>query len=276
MEEAQYYLGSRNGMREDSPFVRWFKEGRKYQLGSVLVTQQPGAVGAELISQCDNFFVFHLLSSIDLDELGRANLHYSPDILPTLASEPMPGNCYLWSGRGMSMVTCARILGFRDLVEESRATASGERPEIRERETVLPGRNGNAQKSPRPQSDVPTEGSTVRHDPRPTTPGRKSSALLRPGAPPPYLMANDCAVAETSGPGVHEPEQIQGPEQVLPETAADIDRAVQDILRRLLLKNRPIPSFRPRANPEQRVWFHRPGSGRTGWREEGGDQGRGG
>ncbi|MBX7244645.1 MAG: ATP-binding protein [Candidatus Sumerlaeaceae bacterium] len=118
LEEAQYYL-SREAMREDSPFVRWFKEGRKYQLGSIIVTQQPSAIGHELISQCDNFFVFHLLSGFDLDSLGRANLHYSQDILTSLASEPIPGNCFFWSSRGHSMVTSTRILEFADVVRQS-------------------------------------------------------------------------------------------------------------------------------------------------------------
>lgn len=116
-EEAQFYLGDAK-LREDSAFVRWFKEGRKFKLGSVLVTQQPGAIGAELISQCDNFFVFHLLSRVDLDALGKANLHYAGDITTSIGHEPIAGNCYLWSGRGLSFVTCTRILHFARLVEE--------------------------------------------------------------------------------------------------------------------------------------------------------------
>lgn len=117
-EEAQFYLGE-GRLGEDSPFVRWFKEGRKFSLGSVLVTQQPGSVGAELISQCDNFFVFHLLSQTDLTALATANLHYAGDIATSIGHEPIPGNCYLWSSRGLSFVTCARIMHFRDLVEET-------------------------------------------------------------------------------------------------------------------------------------------------------------
>lgn len=124
LEEAQFYLGGRD-LQEDSPFVRWFKEGRKYKLGSVLVTQQPGAVGAELISQCDNFFVFHLLSQIDLEALGRANMHYTRDIITAIGSEPIPGNCYLWSSRGLSFVTCGRILAFSELVGRAGGSAPG-------------------------------------------------------------------------------------------------------------------------------------------------------
>jgi len=137
LEEAQYYLGSREA-REDSPFVRWFKEGRKYQLGSVIVTQQPGAVPVELISQCDNFFVFHLLSGVDLDALGRANFHYSSDILNMIASEPIPGNCYLWSSRGLSVVTCARILSFSQLVAEDQNKAREGMPSEQVAQDVAP------------------------------------------------------------------------------------------------------------------------------------------
>lgn len=128
-EEAQFYLeGQSHG--GDSPFVRWFKEGRKYKLGSILVTQQPGAIPTGLTSQCDNFFVFHLLSRIDLDSLGRANLHYAEDILTALAAEPIPGYCYLWSGRGLPFITCAKILPFSEVVgKEAQAQAPGaERP----------------------------------------------------------------------------------------------------------------------------------------------------
>ena len=49
IEEAQTVLGaggpgsgSGSAPAEDSPFVSWVKEGRKYGLGAVLVTQQPG------------------------------------------------------------------------------------------------------------------------------------------------------------------------------------------------------------------------------------------
>lgn len=117
-EEAQFYLGGRR-LREDSPFVRWFKEGRKFSLGSILVTQQPGAIGPELISQCDNFFVFHLLSKVDLDALAVSNLHYGGDIASSISQEPIPGNCFLWSGRGLAFVTCARILEFAKVVAEA-------------------------------------------------------------------------------------------------------------------------------------------------------------
>jgi uncharacterized protein len=73
------------------------KEGRKYDLGAVLVTQQPGSIPSELLSQGDNFFVFHLLSAGDLTALKKANAHFSDDLLAALLNEPLVGHGIFWS-----------------------------------------------------------------------------------------------------------------------------------------------------------------------------------
>lgn len=97
VEEAQTVLAPGATSAEDSPFVSWVKEGRKYGLGAVLVTQQPGSIPPELLSQGDNFFVFHLLSAGDLAALKRANAHFSDDLLATLLNEPLVGHGIFWS-----------------------------------------------------------------------------------------------------------------------------------------------------------------------------------
>jgi DNA helicase HerA-like ATPase len=56
IEEAQNVLSAEK-MKEDSPFVEWAKEGRKYNLGAILVTQQPRAISDQLLSQGDNFLL---------------------------------------------------------------------------------------------------------------------------------------------------------------------------------------------------------------------------
>lgn len=96
IEEAQSVLGASN-QSEDGPFVSWVKEGRKYDLGALLITQQPGSLPQELLSQGDNFFVFHLLSAGDLIALKKANAHFSDDLLATLLNEPLVGNGIFWS-----------------------------------------------------------------------------------------------------------------------------------------------------------------------------------
>jgi hypothetical protein len=96
LEEAQSVLGGASSHGE-GPFVAWVKEGRKYDLGAVLVTQQPGSISSELLSQGDNWFVFHLLSAGDLRSLKNANAHFSDDLLSSLLNEPLVGHGVFWS-----------------------------------------------------------------------------------------------------------------------------------------------------------------------------------
>lgn len=110
IEEAQSVLGKR--LEETSPFVEWVKEGRKYELGAILITQQPGSMAPELLSQADNWFCFHLLSEGDAATLGKYNSHFSHDILAHLISEPIQGNCYMWSAPKQPFVLPVRIRDF--------------------------------------------------------------------------------------------------------------------------------------------------------------------
>jgi DNA helicase HerA-like ATPase len=95
VEEAQSVLDERSPASE--PYVAWVKEGRKYDLGALLITQQPGSIPIELLSQGDNWFLFHLLSSADLVAAKKANAHFSDDLLSSLLNEPIPGQGLLWS-----------------------------------------------------------------------------------------------------------------------------------------------------------------------------------
>ncbi len=115
VEEAQTVLGS-SGSSGEGPYVSWVKEGRKYDLGAMLITQQPGSIANEILSQGDNWFVFHLLSSGDLQALKRANAHFSDDILSTLLNEPLVGHGIFWSSAGgKSYPVPVRILSFETL-----------------------------------------------------------------------------------------------------------------------------------------------------------------
>jgi DNA helicase HerA-like ATPase len=108
LEEAQAVLGDRTLDNHDI-YVRWVKEGRKYGLGALMITQQPGAISSHLVSQGDNFFAMHLLAQRDLDVLGAANAHYTPEILEFLRTEPVKGNCYFWSAPDQPYVVGVRI-----------------------------------------------------------------------------------------------------------------------------------------------------------------------
>lgn len=117
IEEAQSVLSKYAS--ESSPFVSWTKEGRKYELGSILVTQQPGAISSKLLSQGDNFFAFHLISASDLKELQKVNSNFSDDILSLILNEPIKGNAYFWSAPDQPFVISSRILNFEKYAEDT-------------------------------------------------------------------------------------------------------------------------------------------------------------
>jgi len=95
VEEAQTILNERASAAE--PFIAWVKEGRKYDLGSFMITQQPGSIPHEILSQGDNWFLFHLLSASDLNNVYKANAHFSEDLLSGVLNEPIPGQGVFWS-----------------------------------------------------------------------------------------------------------------------------------------------------------------------------------
>lgn len=112
-EEAQNVLNRKAVEIGDSIFVRWAKEGRKYNLGLIYVTQQPGAIADEIVSQTDNFFVMHLLGENDVKALVRANRHYGGVIAHFLTSETVVGNAYIYSAPYQPFVFPAHIWEFK-------------------------------------------------------------------------------------------------------------------------------------------------------------------
>jgi uncharacterized protein len=116
VEEAQAVLHEKATAAE--PYIAWVKEGRKYDLGAVLVTQQPGSIPVEILSQGDNWFIFHLLSTADLGSLQRANAHFSNDILSTILNEPIPGQGVFWSSvGGKPYPVPLRVLSFEKMYQ---------------------------------------------------------------------------------------------------------------------------------------------------------------
>jgi hypothetical protein len=134
IEEAQSVLNETAASTE-GPYVTWVKEGRKYDLGAVLITQQPGSISWQILSQGDNWFIFHLLSGGDLTQLRRANSHFSADILSSLLNEPIVGNGIYWSSAaGKPYPIPLRVLSFEDMYSalDPRYERSGEETYARE------------------------------------------------------------------------------------------------------------------------------------------------
>ncbi|MDK2877578.1 MAG: hypothetical protein PWR06_294 [Thermoanaerobacteraceae bacterium] len=115
IEEAQSVLVP--GVSATEPFIAWVKEGRKYDLGALLITQQPGSIPSDILSQGDNWFIFHLLSAVDLQNVKKANAHFSDDILSALLNEPIVGQGVFWSSvSGKPYPISVRVLSFESEV----------------------------------------------------------------------------------------------------------------------------------------------------------------
>ena len=114
IEEAQSVLNERASAA--TPFIEWVKEGRKYDLGAVLITQQPESIPHEILSQGDNWFLFHLLAAGDLSKAQSANAHFSRDLLASLLNEPIPGQGVFWSSTSEAKYPVPlRVLSFEKL-----------------------------------------------------------------------------------------------------------------------------------------------------------------
>ncbi len=126
VEEAQSVLSKEANV---SAFIDLAKEGRKYSLGCIYITQQPSSIPFEILSQSDNFFVFHLLSRGDLDSLQRANAHYSNDIITQLLNEPTKGKCYMWTS-SQPFVLPVSIDNFEEKYKPNQSSELQEKSEL--------------------------------------------------------------------------------------------------------------------------------------------------
>lgn len=125
IEEAQNVLGN----SDIDTFIELAKEGRKYQLGGIFITQQPGSISNQILSQADNFFVFHLLSRGDLKHLQDANAHYSDDIVTQILSEPVKGKAYMWTSH-QPFVIPIKIVNFEELAKANNAKELQQKNEV--------------------------------------------------------------------------------------------------------------------------------------------------
>lgn len=135
-EEAQNVLNKKSVSEGLSYFVRWAKEGRKYRLGLIYVTQQPGAIAEEIVSQTDNFFVMHLLGKGDIDALRSTNPHYDGVISNFLKNKTLTGNTYVYSAPKQPYTFPCRILEFNlSNVEELRSKLKAAKPKQADEDT---------------------------------------------------------------------------------------------------------------------------------------------
>jgi DNA helicase HerA-like ATPase len=87
MEEAHRYIGSGQDGESNIVVRRIVKEGRKYGIGAMIVSQRPSEIDETILSQCGTFFAMRLSNSSDRAKVQAAlpdNLAGIVDMLPVL------------------------------------------------------------------------------------------------------------------------------------------------------------------------------------------------
>ncbi|MDR7089959.1 ATP-binding protein [Cellvibrio fibrivorans] len=87
MEEAHIYLNSKSEGMASIVVQRIVKEGRKYGIGAMIVSQRPSEINPTILSQCGTFFALRLANTIDRGHITAAisdNLDGLTSMLPIL------------------------------------------------------------------------------------------------------------------------------------------------------------------------------------------------
>lgn len=115
VEEAQNVLSEEFVKTNANPFVRVAKEGRKFGIGLVAITQRPSAISEEIRTQTENFFAFHMGNSDDIKALVRSNVHYDGVISTFIQRETIKGNLYMVTSESPFVIPI-RVLEFEKLI----------------------------------------------------------------------------------------------------------------------------------------------------------------
>jgi DNA helicase HerA-like ATPase len=116
VEEAQNVLSHEFVKSNANPFVRVAKEGRKFGLGLVAITQRPSAISEEIRTQAENFFAFHMGNSDDIQALVRSNVSYDGVIAKFIQKETIKGNLYMAS-TDQAFALPLRVFDFNELIK---------------------------------------------------------------------------------------------------------------------------------------------------------------
>jgi uncharacterized protein len=115
VEEAQNVLSDEQVRTSSNPFVRVAKEGRKFGIGLVAITQRPSAISDEIRSQAENFFAFYMGNTDDIKALVKSNLNYNGVVGSFVQRETIPGNLYFVTS-SHPFVIPIRVVEFDKLV----------------------------------------------------------------------------------------------------------------------------------------------------------------
>jgi len=115
VEEAQNVLSEEQVHSSANPFVRIAKEGRKFGIGLVAITQRPSAISEEIRSQAENFFAFYMGNTDDIKALVKSNVNYEGVVSAFIQRETIPGNLYFVTS-SHPFVIPVRVVEFDKLV----------------------------------------------------------------------------------------------------------------------------------------------------------------
>jgi DNA helicase HerA-like ATPase len=115
VEEAQNVLSDEQMKSSSDPFVRIAKEGRKFGIGLVAITQRPSAISEEIRSQAENFFAFYMGNTDDIRALVKSNINYDGVVSTFIQRETIPGNLYFVTS-SHPFVIPVRVVHFDELV----------------------------------------------------------------------------------------------------------------------------------------------------------------
>jgi DNA helicase HerA-like ATPase len=118
VEEAQNVLSDEQVRSSSNPFVRVAKEGRKFGIGLVAITQRPSAISEEIRSQAENFFAFYMGNTDDIKALVKSNVNYDGVVSAFVQRETIPGNLYFVTS-SHPFVVPIRVVEFDKLVAKS-------------------------------------------------------------------------------------------------------------------------------------------------------------
>jgi len=117
VEEAQNVLSDEFVKSNANPFVRIAKEGRKFGLGIIAITQRPSAISEEIRTQAENFFSFYMGNSDDIKALVKSNINYDGVVAKFIQTETIPGNLYMVSAN-QSFALPLRVTEFEELLRK--------------------------------------------------------------------------------------------------------------------------------------------------------------
>lgn len=117
IEEAQNYLGKEEVSSGNSIYERLAKEGRKFHLGLIYVTQQPSAIDVSITSQTENIIAFHLSNEADCLVLNKIKDKFDLLTCKFMKEESAVGLSYIYSEPYQPFVLPCQIKRFnKDLI----------------------------------------------------------------------------------------------------------------------------------------------------------------